>query len=737
MLTIDKILAMQKDRKAKPTQEDLRKLPHKKAFIYGRVSSPGQVRDSKESVREIAKNVTLGKSDGYQSNITAEETEKWLFSIQQGSTVERVIEDGEIIVDVQDLGISAKGLADEKRDGLAHLRRRLESGEVGAVYVTEGVSRLSRDQDRILPFQLLKSFREQQCRLRTPDGIWNPAIERDWEYLAEEFDDAIGELKVFRKRMHRRKAQKAARGEYVGGPMPAGFVLPVIGQKANGRYEFGKFEPYPPHAEVDIKILREFVTQRGSALKTARVLADVTFPNFPRELSYMESLSALRMCPKTPSGYRITPELIRGLATNLKLIGVWQWGDTEPISNNHEPAVPEDLFLAAYELAMRKGKPKGRAVYSEPLEYSGLLWCCNHPYPEPISSHCSEGNYRCQRDYFRGQGQICLDIAHRFIDEPLTTEILRQLDFTPYAEEVLAKLEAETTQDRVSQVDRTRQTAELERRLENLKSYLGCGDREREELYWAEYKKATTQLEELRVKPAPKIKVTITDIQQVRDFLSELPSKWQAYPRSMRNRLLELLIERVELRHDREKIEAKIIWKAGLQQSIIISRPPARGSRDKRWADDEDNLLKMLWSSSSKGAIQGAIPNRSWKSICCHAHYLKLRRVRGLPQPSPQRRWKPEEETRAKTMYEAGVSLADIVTEFGRNRTAILNKACKLGWHRPGAAKWQKAQVTWVTDDLKVLQSESLGHWRHPLAHHGLSGLAPHHRQSPASPSPA
>ncbi|MBA7712003.1 hypothetical protein ES703_120971 [subsurface metagenome] len=345
MLTIEEILATQKNRRARPTQEDLRKLPHKKASIYGRVSSPGQVRDSKESVREIAKIVALAKSDGYQSNITTEETEKWLFSIQQGSTVERVIEDGEIIVDVQDLGISAKGLADEKRDGLAHLRRRLESGEVGAVYVTEGVSRLSRDQDRILPFQLLKLFREQQCRLRTPDGIWNPAIERDWEDLAEEFEDAIGELKLFRKRMHRRKAQKAARGEYVGGPMPAGFVLPVIGQKANGRYEFGKFEPYPPHAEVDIKILREFVTQRGSALKTARVLADVTFPNFPRELSYMESLSALRMCSKTPSGYQITPELIRGLATNLKLIGVWQWGDTEPISNNHEPAVPKDLFL--------------------------------------------------------------------------------------------------------------------------------------------------------------------------------------------------------------------------------------------------------------------------------------------------------------------------------------------------------------------------------------------------------
>ena len=155
MITIDEILAMRKNRKAKPTHEELRKLPCKKAFVYGRVSSLGQVRDSKESIREIAKVVGLAKSDGYQSNITAEETERWLLSIQSVSVTEKVMEDGDILVDVQDLGISARGLTDEKRHGLAHLKTLIGSGEVGAVYVTEGVSRLSRDQERILPFQLL------------------------------------------------------------------------------------------------------------------------------------------------------------------------------------------------------------------------------------------------------------------------------------------------------------------------------------------------------------------------------------------------------------------------------------------------------------------------------------------------------------------------------------------------------------------------------------------------------
>jgi len=708
MLTIQEILATQKERRSKPTKEDLRKLPYKKAFIYGRVSDPSQVRDSKESIREIAKLVPLAKSDGYQTGITAEETEGWLLLIQQGRPVDKIIENGEIGVDVQDLGISAKGLADEKRFGLGHLRRRLESGEIGCVYVTEGVSRLSRDQDRILPYQLLKLLKQQQCRLRTPEGVWNPAIEKDWDELAEEFEDAIGELKVFRKRMHRRKVQKAARGEHVGGPVTPGFILPIVSQRANGKYEFGKCEPYQPHAELVIRVLREFVRQQGSALKASGKLADTTFPLFPRELSYMETRSALRTCAKTANGYRITPELIRGLATNMKLIGVWQWGDTEPISDNHKPVVPLDLFLAAYELAMRRGKPKGRAVYSEPLEYAGLLRCCNHAYPEAISSHSSDGDYRCQRDYRNGQGHICLNIAHRFIDEPLTTEILRQLDFTPYAEQVLAKLEAEASQERVSQVDRTRQIAEMERRLENLKNYLGCGDRQREEVYWAEHKKATTQLEELRVKPAPEIKVTVTEIQQVRDFLSKLPTKWQAYPRSMRNRLLKLLIERVELRHDREKVEATIVWRAGLEQKVIINRCLARSNRDKRWTGEEDKLFKMLWPSSSREVVEAALPNRSWKSISCHAQYAKLKREHDSRQHSSPHDWRPEEQTRAKAMYEAGVPLPDIAAEFALSATAIMSRACKQGWHRPQSSKRRRAQVTWFTDELKFLQSESL-----------------------------
>ena len=135
-----------------PTEEDLRSLPHKKAFIYGRVSTQGQVKDSRESIHEVAKLVILAKKDGYHSGIEPDTVERWLDSIQNSEDVSRTMEDGEIAIDCRDLGLSGS-LGEDKRPGLKALWKRVETGEMGTVYLTEGMSRLSRDRDRVLGYK--------------------------------------------------------------------------------------------------------------------------------------------------------------------------------------------------------------------------------------------------------------------------------------------------------------------------------------------------------------------------------------------------------------------------------------------------------------------------------------------------------------------------------------------------------------------------------------------------------
>jgi len=72
-----------------------------------------------------------------------------------------------------------------------------------------------------------------------------------------------------------------------------------------------------------------------------------------------------------------------------------------------------------------------------------------------------------------------------------------------------------------------------------------------------------------------------------------------------------------------------------------------------------------------------------------------------------QRRWTLAEESRARSLYEAGIPVAAMVAELGRSRNSILTKAVGGSWHRPEFAKQPKARVTWEADDSKVLQASS------------------------------
>jgi hypothetical protein len=496
--------------------------------------------------------------------------------------------------------------------------------------------------------------------------------------------------------------------EFGGEPIPPGFILPITGRKPNGEYQFGKMEPYPPHATIDVRILQEYIRCRGSKLKTALALAEITFPPFPPDLSYMERYSALRCCPRTPAGYRITPSMVMGLVTNLKLIGVWRWGDIIK-ANNHEPVVPQSLFLTAYELALSRAKPKGRSIYYEPMEWSGLLWCYNHEKPAQISSYSSGGVYRCKRDYDAARGRICLNIEKRFIDEPLTTEVLHQLDFTPFAEEVLEQLETEEERGKLVMVRNRQEIAELKRRLENLKQYLGCGDRQREEIYWQQYRSTEEKLRQLQNNPVTEKTIADIDIKTVKQFLINLPGKWKNYSPSVRNRLLKLLIEKVDLHHDAKTIEATVFWKTGFRQQIIIQRARAAFSQDSIWTDEENKLLKTLWPKASLETVLEVLPKRTLLAVKNHARCLGLNRRIKPDSATIRRRWTKQEEMQACALYEEGTPVPEIALKLNFTTASIVQHAKVGRWNRPPWAKQRKKPVVWkvVEQNFKSSQSES------------------------------
>ena len=699
MLTIDDILnARTKDRKT-PDEGDLRRLPYKHCFIYGRVSTPGQVRDSRESIREIGRLVELAIKDGYQTALDPGEIEVELDSTRGTAGGRKVWSDGGVTVDIRDLGLSGQ-ISTEDREGLFELQRRVRAGTVGAVYLTEGVSRLSRDRDRILPYQLLKLLKEHGCRVRTPEGIWNPAIERDWDYLADEFEEAIGELKVMNRRMFRRKMQKAARGEYVGEPIPPGFIICVTGRKRSGEYEYGKLEPYPPHSEVVNAVLEEYVNQGGSPLKAMRKLGGLEFPFFPPDLEYMGRLTSLRTCPRTSTGYRVTSSLVKGLANNPKMIGIWQWGDTEPILDNHPAVVSKELFLQAWQLANKDKKPRGRAVYFEPNEWSGLLRCMNHPQPHRMGSLNTKRRYVCHKDYLEPGEEACLDIAAHFLDGPLTATVLRQLDLTPFTEQVLNELESQHSGPRLEERQQRLQIKKLNEVIHRWESLLPCCvdnltgsvDREKEAFYWTKIREAQDSLKEIESRPAVEDAPAI-NYRTVTDFLKGLSGKWSKYTLTSRNRLLKQIIEAVEIRGHQD-IEATIVWKTGFRQKVLISRPKSNSKMERRWTTDEDKLLEMLFPSSTTDTLMAAFPDRTWKAI-----YLRARR-RGLTRDRRTgiwRKWTPEDEKDLERCLAEGLRHEEISQILGRTISSVsmkirlngLNTKCERSKH----VHWQSCEL--------------------------------------------
>lgn len=702
-MNLDEILNGIRAAKSLPRDDDLRSLPCKGAFIYGRVSSQGQVRESQQSIREIGKLVMLAKQDGYQTSLDPEEIEKWLESIQAGADTTRVVEDGEVTLDCRDLGLSGS-LGEDKRPGLADLWCRVETDETGAVYLTEGMSRLSRDRDRVLGYKLLKLLKERQCRVRVPEGVYNPAIPRDWDYLAQDIEDSAEEMKKAGVRLGRRRALKAAEGRHVGSPVSPGYTVPIEGKQHDGSYVFGKWEPYPPHQKVVVEALEEIVRQ-CSLYKAVRVLQShgVVFPFFPEDLQYMETRSALRFYLKGSTGYVITYNVLKSLATNLKLIGIWQWRDIL-IENNHEPAVPVDLFLEAYGIAQAT-KPKGRAAYSEPMEWAGLVYCYNHDEPRRLTALNHQRRWACHCPAPQLESP-CLQIADHFLTPPLTSEFLRCLDLTPHAQAVMEKLRAEVSEHSLEENQRRRRESELKARIAQLERYLGSDDPKQEETYWRLIRETRMQLDQVRQKRSIS-KTTPVDLEKVFRFLENLDHEWQQYPSRLRNRLLTLLVDRVELRHNQWSIEATIVWKVGLRQAVKITRPRVNLSRERLWTVEEEKLLRMLWPSSATETIAAAFPGRSWHAICQKTSKLRLKRqwVRRRNCSGP--RWTPEEEELLRELYVREASVNEIADRLGRSETAIMARAHTMGVARPRELRYRKAQPIWEPFNIKVLQESS------------------------------
>jgi hypothetical protein len=292
---------------------------------------------------------------------------------------------------------------------------------------------------------------------------------------------------------------------------------------------------------------------------------------------------------------------------------------------------------------------------------------------------------RCEKEYIQGRGPSCLHISDHYLDKPLTNKVLQQLDFTPFAEEVLIQLEAAMTHSSLEMDLLKKETVKLEHRTEKLEEQLGWEGGIHDQCLLKQIEKTQTSLEELKSRPVPVTTQPLpaASYQAVKNFLMGLLEKWGEYPRSLRNQLLKRLINHVVIRHQGQLMEATIHWKTGQTQVVEIHRARAKGNRESHWSVEELAVLKKLWSATPQDKIMAALPQRTWKAIAHQAYNLGLKRTCGPFNQTPRCRWEPSEESKARQLYEVATPVPVIASEFGRTCSAVLQRAWEKGWRRP------------------------------------------------------
>jgi len=387
-------------------------------------------------------------------------------------------------------------------------------------------------------------------------------------------------------------------------------------------------------------------------------------------------------------------------------IGVWEWKDIK-IENNHEPLIPVELWEAANRVLARSYKPRGKkADEIEPLPLAGLIWCGNHETERRIGAHSARGRYICG-DHTGLEGS-CLDVAHQYLDDPIIETVLRALNLSPYIDDVLTELEQGLTKEEIRQVELKRKEKELTERLTNLEWQLGdikAGQEERREIYWRMISETRTQLNEIKRELSQPLKSVLTEeeIAQVKLFLKHPRGVWNKMSCIVQNQLLGTLLEKIMVEHEGDKIHASIYWHSGIIQEVFIIRPKTN-REDARWNGEEDNLLKMLYPSSSKPVVMGALPGRSWSAISSRSHHLGLERKTGDKPGGVWKAWTKEDEEKLKMLYQSDMPLMNIAEQFGRTVEAIQMKAASMRLRRPEAARRQKAEWTDL-DGLVALEN--------------------------------
>jgi DNA invertase Pin-like site-specific DNA recombinase len=645
------------------------------AAVYGRVSSPKQARESIYSLARQRELAGLAASMDYSAVIS-------------------------ILADMD--GVSAT-LGAAERHGFGRLCRAISLGIVDDVFAMV-LDRLLREWIISHEFAVICLKNNTRIIFETGQVIDLSSGTGQLVYAVETMR-AVDELNTMTGRLQGSRRKKAEQGRNPGMSIPTGYYIDP--ELSKGEPQEGCFLIYEPHGRFVSFVFEQLLALGRSSprqiLKACQQYGfDVLPPFGPQPLrKYMESRSGLRACRRDAAGnYVVSATLVSSIIKNHEwYAGVFKWGmdrkwgDPIRIEGNH-PAIIDPTWTPAIQ-RMLKSRPARAQASHEPLPLSGLVRTLNAAGEQvPLEHAATTGNgprYVYAWEYRRSEpDSLTWSLSSHLIDRPVTSVVLSRLVLPDYAEQVAAQLNTRENEVAETMERHRAMKRSLEKAIENLESNFARvsnpEDVDSIVRQLAEHRAELAELtaQEKRLSVHENEQSSSHDIEIYRALMRDLPVLWQAADNTLRNRLLALILQRVELTRDRTHFDARIVWFDG-QEDVIRVHIPVRFLTRKKWTDEEDEYLRVDYATADWETLterldrkEGAIANRAFN--------LGLKRQ---APTGPKRRWS-EVEIEVLQSYSRSEICYEEMREAlpNRNEQAIYRKMSLIGLSQPTEPFW-------------------------------------------------
>ncbi|MCP5071391.1 MAG: recombinase family protein [bacterium] len=552
----------------------------RKALVYVRQSSPGQVANNRESQR-----------------------------LQYG-LVERARQLGfrEVEVIDDDLALTANGTVE--RPGFERLVGLLCSGGIGAVLCLQA-SRLARnghDWHRVLELCGLID-----ARVIDVDGVYDPCHANDRLLLGMKGAISEFELNILRRRLHDARWGKARRGE-LRIAVPIGFhwgrdlgvsLDPDLRVQEVVQLVFTKFEDLGSARQVLLWMRAEGVSFPRPSDGKRTTSFDWRSARYRSIISIIKNPFYAGVYAYGKSGSR--SEIVDGRARkrhgHMKPMEDWDIF----IHDHHEGYIKwseyerNQAHLARNAFGKKGGTKSGRGGRGL---LSGLLRCgrCGKRLHTQYSG-ASYLQYRCDRQLMDGGGKLCMVFAGWAADRALTGELLRAVQ--PLAVEAAVEAErqrdahlAERSKIHQLELEQARYDAGLAERR-----YAACDPDNRIvaaqlESRWEEALRRVRACEVKLAERAPQPSAHSADANaDLAGLSADLEAAWHAPGVSMktRQRLTHVLVEEIVADVDEEagEVVLTIHWKGG-QHSEVRARKPRTGEHRRRAPEEAMDVVRTM-----------------------------------------------------------------------------------------------------------------------------------------------